>query len=131
MFGAHSDGRVLKTVSICALTFLIGPTRNMGAVDHVRGEVSHGAVGISAGAPCGRGIGVCEKILGMFSAKESDVSDYTFFDELMGKLCRGGADVVENPPDWLGLRFGPPVPLRLRLQGSRPMVFRRARAFPV
>ena len=67
-----------------------------GAVNHVRGEVSHRAVGHAARAPCGRCLGISIEIFGMFAAKPRDVADLALGDQLSRELAGGGADIVET-----------------------------------
>jgi len=77
-----------------------------GGVDHMRCQIAHGAICLTAGAPMDGKGGVGEEIFGMLTAKPCDIADFACCNQGAGVLAGGGADVVKAD------HVGGPCPVR-------------------
>mmetsp|Transcript_7399 Transcript_7399/g.12466 ORF Transcript_7399/g.12466 Transcript_7399/m.12466 type:complete len:317 (-) Transcript_7399:34-984(-) len=73
-------------------------------IDHMRGQIAHGAIGHARRAPCGRGLRIGIKVFGMLTAKPGHIPDLTRCDQLARKLAGRRTDIVE--PDHIHASAG-------------------------
>ncbi len=98
-----------------------GPHEGMSAIDDMRRQIPHVAIGLTFRPPCGGQVGVGQEILGHFSAETGDLANPAFVQKLARILRRRRADVIE--PDHihrargLGRRDHGAAVLQRRAQG--------------
>ena len=88
--------------TLCVDRFDVGHQRadwtgeRQRSIDHMRRQVTHGAIRLPENAPCCRLRRIGEKVLGVLAAKIGDVTDFTRLDHLPCQLRSRRADVVET-----------------------------------
>ena len=63
-------------------------------IDHMRGKITHSAIGNAARTPASGGVWISIKIFSMLAAKPCNIANLAIGNELAGKLAGWGADII-------------------------------------